>query len=51
MAGSTHINHMFQNAFIRVSPMMILTCHSNMKVVEFSGSNLVIVGAGRTGKE
>jgi len=26
------------------------TCHSSAKVVEFSGSNLVIVGAGTTGK-
>jgi len=26
------------------------TCHSNAKVVEFRGSNLVIVGAGTAGK-
>jgi len=26
------------------------TCHSSVKVVEFRGSNLVIVGAGTTGK-
>ena len=27
-----------------------LTCHSSAKVVEFRGSNLVIVGAGTAGK-
>ena len=39
----------------RLGPVIIHatqpTCHSNVKVVEFRGSNLVIVGAGKTEKE